>query len=45
MNDKYATERDQLIDLCRRPESTNEQIMGYIREAQSKDSQKALRAQ
>jgi hypothetical protein len=44
MNDKYATERNQLIDLCGRPESSNEQIMGYIREAQSKDGQKTLSA-
>ena len=36
MDDNYSAERDKLIELCKRTESTNEQIMGYIREAQSK---------
>ena len=35
LNEKYSREREKLVELCRSPHSSNEEIMKYIREAQS----------
>jgi hypothetical protein len=37
MKDENEAERNERTKLCRSKESANEEIMGYIREAQSKD--------
>ena len=35
LDDKYAKEREALVALCRDKNSSNEEIMGYVWEAQS----------
>ena len=35
LDEKYSKEKDRLIELCRDPQTSNEEIMEYIWEAQS----------
>ena len=35
LDERYSREKEKLVNLCRDPHSPNEEIMEYIREAQS----------